>query len=139
MKIFKILSLIAASAMLGACATTEVSTEFAPGIKNGGKEPVAAVTAENYGYYLFGFLPIITGNPDKQNETSASMFEDTVTVENNHAMLAREVEKLGAESMGNLRDSTYWTGGFSLWIVWKQVLSSNALALKPAPEQSAAQ
>ena len=100
---------------------------------------MAAVTAEIYGYYLFGFLPIITGNPDKQNETSASMFEDTVTVENNHAMLAREVEKLGAESMGNLRDSTYWTGGFSLWIVWKQVLSSNALALKPAPEQSAAQ
>ena len=49
------------------------------------------------------------------------------------------MEKLGAESMGNLRDSTYWTGGFSLWIVWKQVLSSNALALKPAPEQSAAQ
>ena len=38
MKIFKILSLLAASAMLGACATTEVSTEFAPGIKNGGKE-----------------------------------------------------------------------------------------------------
>ena len=133
MKALERLLIPLAAAALCSCATTEVGTEFAPGIKADGREPAALVTAENYGYYLFGLIPIVAGDPDSQNEVSLSLFEDTVTVENNHAMISRELERLGAPSMTAARDSVSWTGGFSLWIVWKQVLKTSALALKPEP------
>lgn len=60
-----------------------------------------------------------------------SLFEDTVTIENNHKMILSEVDKLDTPYMlTDMRDSTDWTGGFSLWIIWKQVLTSNAVAVK---------
>ena len=54
----------------------------------------------------------------------------TATIENNQKMLNLEAEKLNAETLTDVRHHTYWTGGFSFWISWTQVLSSNALAIK---------
>ncbi len=131
MKILKIF-LPLLCAILAGCATTEVSTEFNKDIttSDGNATPLGAIVAENYGYYLLGFLPIVTGNSDIPNEVSMCWFKDMATVENNQKMLNLEAEKLGADALRDVRHHTYWTGGFSLWIVWKQVLSSNALAIK---------
>lgn len=127
-----ILSLLA-SGLLGGCATSQIHTEFAPDLKVDGKETVAVVVAENYGYYLFGIIPLITGNPDKANTVSLTVFDDTVTMENNHRMILSAVNELNTPyTITDMRDSTDWTGGFSLWIIWKQVLTSNAVALKGA-------
>ena len=115
---------------LTGCVTTEVSTQFNDNITAEGNTPVATIFAENYGYYLFGYLPICAGNPDKPNVNTMSLFEDTVTIENNSKMINLEAQKLGATSLAEIRHSTNWTGGFSLWIIWKQVLTSNAFAVK---------
>ena len=129
MKNFKIILLCLLPILTG-CATTEVSTEFNSNLTSEGKKPVAAISAENYGYYLFGYLPICAGDPTQPNKNTISFFEDTVTIENNNKMINLEAEKLGTEFLGDIRHSTNWTGGFSLWIIWKQVLSSNAFATK---------
>ncbi len=115
--------------LLTGCATTEVSTTFED-ISVNNKKPAGTIVAENYGYYLFGYLPICAGNPDKPNETSMTIFEDTVSIQNNQKMLNLEAKKLNSNEITDVRHSTYWTGSFSLWIIWKQVLSSNALAIK---------
>lgn len=115
---------------LTGCATTEVSTQFNDNITAESNTPVATIFAENYGYYLFGYLPICAGNPNKPNVNTMSLFEDTVTIENNGKMINYEAQKLGATSLADIRHSTNWTGGFSLWIIWKQVLTSNAFAVK---------
>ena len=124
---FRLLFLILMSILAG-CATTEVSTEFNQDITVKDRQPLGAINAENYGYYLFGILPIVAGAPDEPNEVSLALFEDTVTVENNQKMLNLEAEKLGAVTLTDVRHHTYWTGEFSFWIIWRQVLSSNALA-----------
>ena len=126
---FRLLILILTSILSG-CATTEVSTEFNQGTVVQNRQPLGAINAENYGYYLFGILPIVSGAPDEPNEVSLTFFEDTVTIENNQKMLNLEVEKLGTDTLTDVRHHTSWTGSFSFWIIWRQVLSSNALALK---------
>lgn len=116
--------------LLSGCATTRVSSSFPENAVVDGGRPLAVVHAENYGYYLFSVVPLFAGNPDRQNENSMTFFTDTVTVENNRKMIVRHAEELGAVSIADVRNHTDWTGGFSLWIVWKQVLSSNAVLLK---------
>ncbi len=129
MKKFRALFLLSILILTG-CATTEVSTDFNTKTSVENSEPLGVILAENYGYYLFGVLPIVTGSPDKPNEVSLTLFEDTATIENNQKMLNLEAEKLNAETLTDVHHHTYWTGGFSFWIIWKQVLSSNALAIK---------
>ncbi len=121
--------ILSAAALLCGCATTEVAT-----VENGavidGEKPVAVVRAENYGYYLFSFVPLFAGNPDRQNENTLSLFSDTVTVENNQKMIAKEAEKIGADTITSVNNKVAWTGSFSLWIIWREVLTSNATLLK---------
>lgn len=131
MKHLQLITFLFALGLLSGCATSYTSTEFTPDLKVDGKEPVAVIAAENYGYYLFGFIPLIAGDPDNANATSLTVFEDTVTIDNNHRMILAAADELNAPyTLTNMRDSTDWTGGFSLWIIWKQVLSSNAMAVK---------
>lgn len=127
-KFFILASLLAI--LLSGCATTRVTTIFPENAVVDARKPLAVVHAENYGYYLFSVIPLFAGNPDRQNECSMAFFTDTVTVENNRKMIARHAEEMGAASIADVRNHTDWTGGFSLWIVWKQVLSSNAVLLK---------
>lgn len=131
MKHFKLITSLLALGFLCGCATSHTNTEFIPHLKVDGKEPAAVIVAENYGYYLFGFIPLIAGNPDNANATSLTVFKDTVTIENNHRMILAAADELNTPyTLTNMRDSTDWTGAFSLWIIWKQVLNSNTVAIK---------
>ena len=118
----KILPYLISALVLCGCATTQVKNIEPAGVS----DAKAVVFAENYGYYLFGFLPIICGDPENMNDTSLTFFEDTVQIKNNANMIAREAEKLGAKELLDVKHLTNWTGGFSCWIIWKQVMSSNA-------------
>ena len=109
------------------CATTQVSKNIP---ENNPENVAGVIFAENYGYYLFGFLPICCGNSDYPNDVSMTFFKDKVTIEKNAQMIKKEAENLGAKSIKDVLHHTMWTGGFSLWIVWRQVLKSNATALK---------
>ena len=128
-KIFCMLS----AALLCGCATTQSAKVYTTSPDRPAK---TAVSAENYGYYLFSAIPLFTGNPDRPNDVSMKFFSDTVNIENNQKMIFKEAEKLGAGTLSNINNSTDWTGSFSLWIVWKQVLYSNATHCAAAPRRA---
>ena len=118
----KILLYLISPLILCGCATTQVKTIEPAGVS----DAKAVVFAENYGYYLFGYLPIICGDPQEMNDCSLTFFENTVKVENNARMIEREAENIGAKEILDVKHRTDWTGSFSLWIIWKQVMTSNA-------------
>ena len=63
--------------ILTGCATVETSDV-------GGRH---MVVVSNSGWYLFNLIPIASGNPEKVNKVSCSLFSETATLENNYKML----------------------------------------------------
>lgn len=130
MKIFKLIPIFVASVLLCACATTQVSTDIPKGTKVDNKEALAIVAAENYGYYLFGCLPLFAGDPEYQNDNTFVLFEDSVKLEKNLEMISNEAKKLGANTITSVNSNNAWTGSFSFWIVWRQTLNTTAVITK---------
>jgi hypothetical protein len=93
-------------------------------------KPVAHINAYNYGYYLFGEFPIITGSAEEVGGTS--FFYDQATIPKMTGLVTAESKKLKATNTVNLTSSRSSTGGFSLWIIWfKEVqVSGDAIAPK---------
>lgn len=82
------------------CCTVETSHDFRGVRVDGNEEPVAVVAIENSGWYLFGCLPMIAGNPDRPGRIK--FFSDTVTLENNIKMLANKARQENATNVANL-------------------------------------
>ena len=78
------------------CATVKVCRE--------GGRTMAVI--ENTGWYLFNILPLGSGDPDRPNETTFRIFENTVTVENNVKMLESLMAAEGADEYRNLNTYT---------------------------------
>ncbi len=115
-------------ALISACATVKTGNDFSkqPIVLDNTKA-IAQINANNYGYYLFSFIPIITGNP--RNANSFSLFKNQVTVGKVTEMLTRRSKILGGKRTINMQSTILWTGRFSLWIFWlKEVqVSGNAM------------
>jgi len=111
------------------CATVQNARSFNGLAVDGGRRPVATIAAENYGYYLFGAFPLVAGVPWAPNLTDWTWFEETVTVENNLDMVSAEAKRLGASGIANVRTSVDWTGSFSMWVFWKKVMKTSAVAV----------
>jgi len=62
--------------------------------------PVAHISYYNYGYYLFGFIPVVTGDPI--DEEAMTFFDDTMTIRRAMKSVIRESKSLGADKMLNL-------------------------------------
>ncbi len=112
---------------LSGCATVKMARNFEGLRVDDGAKPVASVAIENYGYYLFGFIPLIAGEPRYPNAPLCTLFSDSVTPQNNMMMLAKTAQKTGAKKVTNLRVYESWTGSFSFWVVWQKQLYTGAL------------
>jgi len=113
--------------MLAGCATVQTAKNFGGLMVDGGAKPIATVAAENYGYYLFGSIPIIAGNPTYPNADTCRLFQNTVTIQNNMAMVAQVVKMENGRKLTNVRTTEDWTGSFSLWILWRKTIATTAL------------
>ncbi len=96
MKICRGIAAALVAAALCGCATVKVCRE--------GGRTMAVI--ENTGWYLFNVLPIGSGDPDRPNETTFRIFENTVTVENNVKMLENLMAAEGADGYRNLNTYT---------------------------------
>ena len=112
---------------LSGCATVKTARNFEGLHVEGDTQPVATVAIENYGYYLFGLIPLIAGEPRYPNAPLCTLFSDTVTTQNNMLMLSKTAQKTGAKKVCNVRVYEHWTGSFSFWIVWQKRLFTGAL------------
>ncbi|MCL2104919.1 MAG: hypothetical protein FWH21_07710 [Kiritimatiellaeota bacterium] len=113
--------------MAAGCATVQTAKNFSGVSVDGASKPIATVAVENYGYYLFGAIPLVAGAPAYPNADTCRLFEDTVTLRNNMAMLAQTVKAENGKKIANVRTAEDWTGSFSLWILWRKTLSTTAL------------
>lgn len=91
----KVVAALALAALAAGCFTVDSA-----------KSPLLAPDAEehvivrNYGWYLFGFVPVVCGNADFDSPWGSSFFCDEVTLPLAHDALMRYV----AESGRDVRD-----------------------------------
>ena len=89
--------LFAAFLAISGCASVDYSDA-------GGR---TMVDITNSGWYLFNFIPIASGNPDRPNESDCRFFKETATVENNAKMLDFAATERKAKSIKSIKSS--WT------------------------------
>jgi len=80
--------------------------------------PLAHLYADNWGIYLFKFIPLITGDPEKPGRPS--LFTDNVRVDLLVSSVAQESRRLGGDTLTDLR-----THDRSGWIPWSLILWLN--------------
>ncbi|MCL1920051.1 MAG: hypothetical protein FWG50_03075 [Kiritimatiellaeota bacterium] len=112
------------------CATMQTAKRFDGTVMEKGARPLATVAVENYGYYLFGVIPIIAGEPKHPNANTCRLFDDSVTVQNNLAMISQVVKTERGRKLTNMNTTEEWTGAFSLWILWRKTLFTSALVME---------
>ena len=113
--------------MASGCATVQTAKGFGNVNADGASKPIVTVAAENYGYYLFGSIPLVAGAPASPNATAFRLFDETVTLENNLAMIAQSVRAEDGKRIANVKTVEDWTGSFSFWIIWRKTLFTSAL------------
>ena len=138
MKKRKVLGIAAASAMsLMLCGCFSVKVASSPVL---GEDVKSHVTVENYGWYLFGFLPLACGNEKLDSWCAFSLFCDEVRPEIAYGKLkdvaARENCEIRDYFMVNDNDVLFNFFDFNIpWIiVTKEVSISANLVKKGAVE-----
>lgn len=83
---------LALAGLAAGCFTVDTATS--PLLKPDADEHVIV---RNYGWYLFGVVPLVCGNPDLDSFWGSTFFSDEVTLEVAHDALMRHAAKSGRE------------------------------------------
>jgi hypothetical protein len=73
--------------------------------------PIAHIYVDNWGFYLFKYIPIVTGHLDKAGQVQISrLFSDTVRVDLLVEKVTQESRRRGGTIITDLRtrDRSYW-------------------------------
>ncbi len=132
-----LLVLIAATCLLNisGCVTNtvEIMHRYDPGTKftDDGREVVAEIRAENYVTLLFGFIPILSGRPERPNSMQYHMWKNTARdhyMKQSMNWYTKRVMK--CSGFTDYKSETNFSGWWSLWIVCKKDIISTAKAIK---------
>lgn len=94
--------LLISAACLSGCATINRTCVYHDVKIENGQTPIESVEIENSGWLLFKCLPLGSGDLRQPNQNTFRGFTDTVTLQNNLAMLDYEIEATGATAIANL-------------------------------------
>jgi hypothetical protein len=115
--------------LLAGCSTVAVIKDVnGQQLTTGGETTIAHLNGNNYGYYLFGWIPLIAGDTSKTN--SWVLFKDTVTEEAVVQMVTRTSKELGATKTTDLVSRFDSTGLRTLFIFWYFNVQVSANAVK---------
>ena len=95
-----------------------------------GSTVVAYMTGENATYYLFGFIPFFTTNPNRPNTRDYEFFSDRLSEIRNADMLTKFAKRLEADRAVDIQHKRESYGAWSLWIVNPVFITSTATAVK---------
>ena len=117
------------------CASVRMTRAF-NGVKvDGGFTPLATVSIENTGWFLFNCIPLASGNPDRPNETTCLPFRNTVTLDNNLKMLdatmTREDATCFEHLTSHLKDDFYY-----FFILYRRTCQTSVVILRAKDNQS---
>ncbi len=135
LSVVAVVFLLVALVLTNGCCHTQVFTEpaFASLKKQtlDNQQPVAVGRATSTGYYLFNTWPLYTGNPENYNRKDYHSFYDDLNFTTTSSVLLKEMRRrYGAEKLVNVSNSESSWGWFSLWIVWRRVVTTNAVGVK---------
>lgn len=125
MRAFVLLLLLCAAG----CASVRTTRVF-NGVKvDGGYTPLATVSIENTGWFLFNCIPLGSGNPNRPNEVTWCPFQDTVTLDNNMKMLDATMTGMDATCFehltSHLKDDFYY-----FFILYRRTCQTSAVILR---------
>ena len=138
MKKYFLLTAFAATVLLaGGCVRTS-TLEWTPAqigdVSSSGKEVAYHLKARNCGLYLFNCIPIWSGKVSRPNRKDYELWEDMVNEWDMRRLLDRELKRLGASHVEDVKMSSYSSGAWTLWIFWKKSMTASAVAIKKAPK-----
>jgi hypothetical protein len=102
----KTIAALFVTAIFAGCATITTTHDHHDVNVEGDETPIETVMIENTGWTLFNVIPIGSGNPDRPDECSCRIFEDTTSLQNNLDMLEREMKRVGSTRIVNLCSRT---------------------------------
>lgn len=123
------LACLLAMAVAG-CSSVDVAKNFngqqvSP---NASQTGVSQINGCVWGYYLFGILPLVTGDPE--NPGTSSFFVDTVRLEPTVKMVTSKAKSLGSNSSIVLESRTDSSGSMFFWIVFYKEIQVSGNAVK---------
>jgi hypothetical protein len=125
--------LIASIALLtlGGCATLTVvpKEQLAEQRLTPGAEPIAHIYADNWGWYLFKYIPIITGSLARPGAVAwPALFSDQVRIDALVQKVSEESQKHGGNVLTDLRtrDRSYWAPQSLIFWLNEFEVSANA-------------
>ena len=119
------------------CATVEVvPAEQLHGQKlAAASTPVAHIYADNWGIYLFKYIPLVTGNLNRSGGLRPpNLFTNTVRVDELVECVAEEARRRGGTLLTDLRvrDRSYWLPWtFFFWLNEFEVSANSSIPEQP--------
>jgi hypothetical protein len=116
---------------LGGCATLTVvpKERLAEQRLTPGAEPVAHIYAANWGWYLFKYVPIITGSLSRPGVPAwPALFSDQVRIDALVQKVSEDSKKQGGTVLTDLRtrDRSYWVPQSLIFWLNEFEVSANA-------------
>lgn len=122
--------------LLAAGCTTVKTTRVFNGVRvDGGRTPVATLSVENSGWFLFTCIPLASGDPNLVNECACRCFQNTVTLENNMQVLERELARQKVHEVANLT-SHYEDEKYLIFLLSRRAYHTSAVLLAPDKPQT---
>ncbi|MDR0932874.1 MAG: hypothetical protein LBM70_07655 [Victivallales bacterium] len=127
-----IASIFAGVILFGVGCNTSVvrsSPPVAGQVSSDGSRVVANLEGDNWGIFLFYYIPLWSGEPNHPNERDYATFQNKIKNKYTIEMLKKRAKQLKAE-VQDVQISDSSTGFFSLWILWRRSQSATAVAVK---------
>ena len=133
MKKFWLSCFAVAAVLSGGCVRTSTLdwSKPVPGaVSSTGKPVVWNLKARNCGVYLFNTIPIWSGKVTRPNRKDYELWRDMVNEWDMRRLLDRELKRLGAAQVEDIKMQYYSTGAWGLWIFWKKSIVATGVAVK---------
>ena len=135
-KIFLLPATLLATLITSGCvrtSTLEWSRPEQPVTSSSGAQVLYHLKARNCGLYLFNTIPVWSGKVTRPNRKDYELGQDMVTSWDMRRLLDKELKRLGADRVEDIKMSSYSSGAWGLWIFWKKSMTATGLAVKSRP------
>ena len=123
---------LAAAILMTAGGNTSVVTMLPPAegqTSSSGERVVANLEGSNWGIFLFYYIPLWSGNPNRPNRRDYVTCRNRIENKYTDMMLKGWAKQLKAE-VEDVEITESSTGFFSLWILWRRSQHATAVAVK---------
>lgn len=128
-----VMSVLAAAVLAGSTGCNTSVVKSLPPVEgqtsSAGSRVVANLEGSNWGLFLFYYIPLWSGNPNRPNRRDYITFRNRIENKYTAGMLRGWAGQMKAD-VEDIQISDSSTGLFSLWILWRRSQTATAVAVK---------